>query len=144
MQTSNQEPPVSSKSPIQDLKDIDVLCTSKIMIVSLNLERVCTKDQQLYTNQEKMSNPSQESPVSSKAPNQDLKDIDVLYISKIQVECQNFEHGGIKDHIQIKIKIPNTSQKSLASSKDPNQDSKDMDVLCTFKINIGIQNLEYV
>ena len=44
------------------------------------------------------------------------------------------------DHIQIKIKIPNPSQEHPASSKVPNDDLKDMDVLCTFKIKIESQN----
>ena len=34
----------------------------------------------------KMQNPSQEPPVSSKAPNQDLKDMDVLCTLKIKIE----------------------------------------------------------
>ena len=40
------------------------------------------------------------------------------------------------EHIQIKIKMPNPSQEPPASPKDPNEDSKDIDVLCTFKIKI--------
>ena len=44
------------------------------------------------------------------------------------------------DHIQIKIKIPNPSQEPPASSKAPNEDLKDMDVLITFKIKIEGQN----
>ena len=40
------------------------------------------------------------------------------------------------DNIQIKIKIPNPSQEPPAPTKSPNQDLKDMDVLCTFKIKI--------
>ena len=39
------------------------------------------------------------------------------------------------DPILIKIKMPNPSQEPPASSKAPNEDLKDMDVLCTFKIN---------
>ena len=39
--------------------------------------------------------------------------------------------------------IPNPSQEPPASSKAQNQDVKDMDVLCTFKINIESQNLEH-
>ena len=46
------------------------------------------------------------------------------------------------DHIQIKIKMQNPSQEPPASSKAPNEDLKDMDVLCTFKIKIESQNLE--
>ena len=91
-------------------------------------------------------NPSQEPPASSKAPNQALKDMDVLCTFKIKLESQNSEYGYIKDHwhIQIKIKMQNPSQEPLASSKAPNQDLKDMDVLCTFKIKIESQNSEYV
>ena len=47
------------------------------------------------------------------------------------------------DHIQIKIKIPNPSQEPPASSKAPNEDLKDMEVLCTFKIQIEKQNSEH-
>ena len=38
------------------------------------------------------------------------------------------------DHIQIKIKVPNHSQEPPASSKAPNEDLKDMEALCIFKI----------
>ena len=47
------------------------------------------------------------------------------------------------DHIKIKIKMPDPSQDPPASSKAPNKDLKDMDVLCTFKIKIESQNLAY-
>ena len=47
------------------------------------------------------------------------------------------------DHIQIKIKMPNFSREPPASSKAPNEDLKDMDVLCTFKIKIENPNLEH-
>ena len=47
------------------------------------------------------------------------------------------------DHIQINIRMPSPSQEPPASSKAPNQDLKDMDVLCTFKINIESRNSEY-
>ena len=43
------------------------------------------------------------------------------------------------DHIQIKIKMPNPSQEPPTSSKAPNEDLKDVDVLCTFKIKIESQ-----
>ena len=44
------------------------------------------------------------------------------------------------DHIKIKIKMPNPSQELQASSKAPNQDLKDMEVLCSFKIDSESQN----
>ena len=47
------------------------------------------------------------------------------------------------DHIQIKIKMPKPSQEPPVSSKVPNEDLKDMDVLCTFKIKIESQNLDH-
>ena len=49
--------------------------------------------------------------------------------------------SNTSDHIQIKIKMPTPSQEPPASSKAPNEDLKDMDVLCTFKIEIESQNL---
>ena len=45
----------------------------------------------------KMINPNQELPASSKAPNQDLKDNDVLCTFKIKIESLNLENGCIKD-----------------------------------------------
>merc|ERR1711954_327992 len=44
-----------------------------------------------------MPNPSQEPPASSKAQNEDFKDIDVLCTLKIKIESQNLDHGYIKD-----------------------------------------------
>ena len=79
----------------------------------------------------KMTNPSQESPASSKAPNLNLKYMDVLCTFKIKLGVSK-----TSDYIQNKIKMPNPSQEPPASSKAPNEDLKDMDVLCTFKIKI--------
>ena len=47
------------------------------------------------------------------------------------------------DHIRIKIKMPNPIQEAPASYKAPNQDLKDMNVLCTIKIKIESQNLDH-
>jgi len=41
--------------------------------------------------------PSQEPPVSSEAPNQDLKDIVFLCTFKIKIESLNFDHCFTKD-----------------------------------------------
>ena len=93
----------------------------------------------------KVSNPNQEPPASSKAPNEDLKDMDALCTFKIKIECQNSDDYCIKDHwpytnkihhIKIKIKIANPIQEPPASSKALNQYLKNMDVLCTFKIRV--------
>ena len=53
-----------------------------------------------------MPTPSQEPPASSKAPNEDLKDMDVLFTFKIKIESQNSDHGCIKD----KWPYPNKDQ----------------------------------
>ena len=44
------------------------------------------------------------------------------------------------DHIQIKIKMPNPTQVHLVSSKAPNEDLKDIDVLCTLKVKMESKN----
>ena len=46
------------------------------------------------------------------------------------------------DYIKIKINMPNPSQEPPASSKATNQDIKDMDVLCNFKLKIESQKFE--
>ena len=45
----------------------------------------------------KMANPTQDPPASSKAPNKYLKEMDVLYTFKINIESQNWDLGYIKD-----------------------------------------------
>ena len=77
MPNPSQEPPASSKAPNEDLKDMDVLCTFKIKIESQNLEHRYIKDQRSYQIKIKIQNPSQEPPVSFKAKNQNLKDMDI-------------------------------------------------------------------
>ena len=42
------------------------------------------------------------------------------------------------DLIQIKIKMPESSQEPPAPTKDTNKDLKDMDILCTFKFKVEI------
>ena len=70
----------------------------------------------------KMPNPSQEHPASSKAPNEDLKYMDVLCTFKIKIESQyrNISVSKNSKHIQIKIKMPNPSQEHPAPTKAPN------------------------
>ena len=47
------------------------------------------------------------------------------------------------DHIQIKIMMPNPSQESQDSSQPQNEDLKDMDALCIFKMKIESQNSDH-
>ena len=72
MQNPNQEPSASSKAPNEDLKDMYVLCTFKIKKESQKLDHEYIKEQWPYPNQVQDTDPSQEPPVSSKAPNQDM------------------------------------------------------------------------
>ena len=114
----------------------------------------------------KMPTPSQEPSASSKAPNEDLKAMDVLCPFKIKIEIQNLKYGCIQSgtstvlqspksgpkgfwnmdvsktsgHIQIKMKMLNPNQEPQASTKAQNEDINDMDVFCNFKTKIGSQN----
>ena len=58
-------------------------------------------------------NLNQKPPASSKAPNEDFKDMDVLCTFKIKIESPNSDHGCVKDQwlIQLKIKMLIPSQK---------------------------------
>ena len=90
MPNPSQEPPASSKAPDEDLKDMNVLCTFKIKIESQNLEYVCKKDQWPYPNQYQDAKPQSGPPASSKAQNEDLKDMDVLCNFKLKIESCNY------------------------------------------------------
>ena len=113
MLNPSQEPPASSKAPDEDLKDMDILCTFKIKIQNQNSDHGCIKDQWPYQNQDKTTK------------------IEIMDVSKAS------------DHFQIKIKMLNPSQEPPLSSKAPNGDLKDKDVLCTFKIKIERKNLDH-
>ena len=76
---------------------MDFLCTFKIKIESQNSDHGCVKDQWPYSIKVKMPNPSQETPASSKAQNENLKEMDFLFAFKIKIESQNLDHGYIKD-----------------------------------------------
>ena len=93
----------------------------------------------------RMQNPSQEPPASSKAPFQDLNDMDVLASLNSRQRAKFWNMGVLKtiDHIQINIKMPNSSQEPLASFNSKKLVLKDMDALCTFKIKIESQNIEF-
>merc|ERR1712082_373843 len=56
--------------------------------------------------------------------------------SRESAKIRNMGVPKTSDHIQINIRMPNPSLEPPASSKAPDQDLKDMDVLCTFKIEI--------
>ena len=63
--------------------------------------------------------------------------------SKYQAKIWNVGISKTSDHIQMKIKMPNPIQEPPESSKAPNEDLKDMYVLCTFKIKTESQNSDH-
>ena len=85
------------QSPNEDLKDMNNLCIFKIKIESQNSDHECNKASECIQIKINLLNSSQEPPASSEAPNQDLKDMDVLFTFKIKTESQNLDHGCIKD-----------------------------------------------
>ena len=91
-----------------------------------------------------MPNPSQQPPGSSKAPNEDLKDLDFLCTFKIKVESQNSDHGYIKDQWPYPNQYLDAKPQSGTSSvlQSPKWGLKGHDVLCTLKIKIESQNLD--
>ena len=91
----------------------------------------------------KMPNLSQEPPAPTKIPNQDINGMDdTLHLqSQERAKIWNIGVAKTSDHIQIKIKLPNPSQEPPAPTKAPNQNIKDMDVLCTFNFKIESQYL---
>ena len=64
----------------------------------------------------KLQNCSQEPPASSKAPNEDLKDMDVLRIFKIKIESRNWDHGCVKDQWPYSNQDPGAKPQSGTSS----------------------------
>ena len=92
----------------------------------------------------KVPNPSHEPTASSKASDKDIED--VIYTFKIKRErakIWNLVVLKTSDHIQIKVKMLSPSQEPPAPTKTLNQDLKDMDDLCTFKIILDSQNSEH-
>ena len=92
-----------------------------------------------------MQDPSQEHPVSSEAPGEDLQDMDALppLKSRYRDKIQNMGLSKTSDHIKSKIKMQTPSEEPPASFKAQNQELKDMYFLCTFKIKIESSNLEH-
>ena len=85
----------------------------------------------------KKPNTIQEPPVSSKSPNEALKDMDVLCTFKMKTESTWVGRGSPRPGDNENKKwLMSILFCSRASSKAPNEDL-DMDVLCTFKIRLG-------
>ena len=90
----------------------------------------------------KMPYPCQEPLASSKLQNRTYRTRMFFAPSKSRhrVKIRIIGVSKTSDHIQIKLKMPNPSQETPASSKAPNEDFKDMDILCTLKIKIDTLN----
>ena len=84
----------------------------------------------------KIPNPNMEPPPSSKAPNQDSKNMEVLCTFKRYLECLQLDGGSINDDQGVK-----SHSRNSCIPKAPNQDFMDKDVLYPFKINLVRQNL---
>ena len=82
---------------------------------------------------------SQEPSASSGAPNEDLKDMDILCILKIKIESRNSEQGSTKDQWLHPNQDQDTkpSREPPVSSKVPNQDLEDIMFFAPFRINLG-------
>ena len=164
MPNLSQEYPASSKAPNQNLKDMDVLCTFKIKIepkFSIWVyQRPLTRSKSIAGCQTPVRNlqrpPSPKSGLKGHGCSLHLQNQDrepkfgiweyqrPVTISKSISGCRtpvrNLQHPSkpqisterTSDHIQINICMQNTNQEPPVSSKAPNQNLKDMDVLCIF------------
>ena len=148
---------------------MDILCTSKSRYIAKIPKMGVSKTSDQIQIKIKIPNPSQEPPASSKAPNQDLKDMDVLCTFKMKIESQKrFEYVCIKDqwqhgcsfHLHNQERKPKFAswtypspvpisrsrsrcQGPPASSKATYQDLMGMDFLFTFKFKMENQNLDH-
>ena len=111
MPNPSQEPPVSSKARNQDLKDIDVLCTFNIKIVSQNFEYGCIKDQWPYLNQHQDAKPQSGASIPHQSPKSGL----IQHHNK-RAKILNMGVSKTSDYIQIKIKMPNPIEEPPVSS----------------------------
>ena len=142
MHQPSQEHPASSETPNQDLKDIDVLCTFKIKIGSRSSEHGYIKDQWPYSNQGQDVKLQSRTSGILQSPKSGLKG----HACSLHLQNQNKKHKfGAWEYqrpvaiSKIKIKMLSPSQEHPASSKAPNEDLQNTDVLCNFKHKIECQ-----
>ena len=89
-----------------------------------------------------MPNPSQEPPTTSDHIQIKIKILNPNLKPPAYAKVLIMGQSKTSEHIQFKIKMPNPSQEHPAYSKAPNEDFKDIDVLCTFKIKRESKNLD--
>ena len=145
MPNPSQDPPASSKAPNGDFKDMDDLCTFKIKIESQNSEYGCTKDQWPYPNLYQDDNPQSGTSSILKSPKSGLEGLRCSLHPWNQDRYQNSGYRCINDQWTYPDQDQDANPQSGTSSilQNPNEDLKDMDVLCTFKIKIESQNLDH-
>ena len=73
MPNCSQQPPVSSKPPNEDFKDLYVLFTFKIKTESQNSKYICIKDQLSYLNQDEDAQPHSGTSSLHQSPKSGLK-----------------------------------------------------------------------
>jgi len=150
MPNPSQEPPVPSKAPNEDLKDMDLLCTFKIKIESQNLAYGCTKYQWPYPNQYQDAKPQSGTSSVLQSPKSGLKCHGCYLHLQNQDREPKFGIWSTKDQWPYpnqyqdakpqsgtpypnQDKIPNFSQEHPVSSKGPYHDLRDMVVFMSSK-----------
>ena len=129
MPNLSQKPAASSKAQNEDLKDMDVLYTFKIKTESQNLKYGPTKDQCPYPNQCQDAKPQSGTSRVLQSPKSGLKGHGCSLHLQNQSREPKFRRRVYQRPV-IKSKMPNPSQEPPASSKTPDQDLNDMDILC--------------
>ena len=125
MPNPSQVPPVSSKALNKDLKDMDILCTFKIKTESQNLED--------WVYQRPLTTSQSRSKCQTSVRNLQFPSNPQIWTlmthmffvppkSNQKAKIGNMIVPKTNGHIQIKIKIPNTSQKLPASCESTHQE----------------------
>ena len=135
-QKTSQEPSTSSRALNQNIQDMDVHCTFKIKIESQNSNHGCIRGKWPHPDHYQDAKPKSGTPGVLQNLKLGLKRHECSLYIQSQDRAKIFSMGlsEISDPIQIMIKMWNPSQESPAPFKATNQDFKDMDILCTFKI----------
>ena len=143
MPTPSKESKASSEAPNMDIKDLDILCTFQIKIESTSSKHWCIKDQWPHPNHDQDAKSQPGASSNLQIPKSRLKGhrCSLHLQNEAQAKIQNIGVSKTSDHVLLKIKMSNLSQEPPASTKPPNENLKDMDGLCTSKIELKSKNL---
>ena len=123
---------------------MDFLCTLKIKIESKNSDNSCIKDWWPYRNQDQDTKHQSGTSSGLQSSKWGLRGHGCsLHLQDWGPKFGSWLYEKTSDHIQIKNKMLSPSPEPPASSKVPNEELKDMGVLCTFKIKVESKNLYY-